>query len=207
MDFVTLPPALISYPQSNGQVERMVQTIKRMLKKSSDPHIAVLSYRATPHPWCGFSPAELCMGRKIALQFLKPRECWLHSGPFFLEFRQKNAQFKEKQKEQFDHHHGMWKLPNDTEVWITSEERPLPGRVITADERPRSCGGDSYAETRVRMWYQSRARHLVMWKNHQHLRVFPLGEFWLVLQLVHWSSHLRDWLKGGCGVNPINILL
>ena len=43
----------------------MVQTIKNMLKKSSDPHITVLSYRATPHPWCGYSPAELCMGRRI----------------------------------------------------------------------------------------------------------------------------------------------
>ena len=51
--------------KSNGQVERIVQTTKRMPKKSSDLHFAVLSYRATAHPWCGYSLAELCMGRRI----------------------------------------------------------------------------------------------------------------------------------------------
>ena len=39
------------FPQSNGQVERMVQTIKGMLKNSTDLHLAVLSYRATPMPY------------------------------------------------------------------------------------------------------------------------------------------------------------
>ena len=29
------------YPMSNGEVERMVQTIKGMLKRSPDPHLAV----------------------------------------------------------------------------------------------------------------------------------------------------------------------
>ena len=53
------------YPQSNGQIERIVQTMKNLLKNSEDPHLAVLSYRATPHPWCKLSPAELSMGRQI----------------------------------------------------------------------------------------------------------------------------------------------
>ena len=53
------------FPQSNGQVERMVQTVKRMLKRSKDPYIAMLSYRATPMSWCGLSPAQLSMGRRI----------------------------------------------------------------------------------------------------------------------------------------------
>ena len=39
------------YPQSNRQVERMVQTIKGILKNSTDPHLAVLSCCATPMPW------------------------------------------------------------------------------------------------------------------------------------------------------------
>ena len=63
------------FPQSNGQVERAVQSIKRMLKRSQDPHIAVLSYRATPHPWCGYSPAELCMGRRIRTSV--PHKCYV----------------------------------------------------------------------------------------------------------------------------------
>ena len=53
------------YPQSNGQAERTVQTVKGIIHKSTDPFMALLSYRSTPMPWCGLSPAELCMGRRI----------------------------------------------------------------------------------------------------------------------------------------------
>ena len=45
------------YPQGNGLAERTVKTIKNILKKTNDPCIALLSYRTTPFPWCGFSPA------------------------------------------------------------------------------------------------------------------------------------------------------
>ena len=53
------------YPQSNGLSERMVQTVKRLLKRSPDPHLALLSYRSTPFPWCNRSPSELLMGRRL----------------------------------------------------------------------------------------------------------------------------------------------
>ena len=52
------------YPQSNGEAERMVQTTKNLLTRSDDPYERVLAYRATPLE-NGFSPAELCMGRRL----------------------------------------------------------------------------------------------------------------------------------------------
>ena len=48
---------------SNGPMERMVQTIKRLLKHSVDLHLAVLTYKTTPMLLRGLSPSELCMGR------------------------------------------------------------------------------------------------------------------------------------------------
>ena len=39
--------------------------------KADDPPLALLSYRAIPFPWCGRSPAELLIGRK--LRTLLPR--------------------------------------------------------------------------------------------------------------------------------------
>ena len=57
------------------------------------------------------------------------------------DFKEKNTQFKGKQKEQFDRRHGTRELPDipdDSEVWITSEDKPIPGRVVAAGETPRS---------------------------------------------------------------------
>ena len=45
------------FAQSNGQAERTVQTMKNLLRESTDPYMALLTYRSTPLPWCGLSPA------------------------------------------------------------------------------------------------------------------------------------------------------
>ena len=59
------------YPQSNGQVERTVQTVKKALKKSfetgEDPYLALLSINSTPDT-TGVSPAERLLGRQTRTQ-------------------------------------------------------------------------------------------------------------------------------------------
>ncbi len=51
------------FPQSNREAERAVRTIKNLLKKSGDPYLALMAYRAAPLA-NGYSPSELLMGRK-----------------------------------------------------------------------------------------------------------------------------------------------
>jgi len=49
----------------NTTTSSMVKTVKALMENSTDPYMALLSYHATPMPWCGLSSAELLMGRKI----------------------------------------------------------------------------------------------------------------------------------------------
>ena len=52
------------HPQANGQAERTVQTVKRLLVKAKDPYKALLDYRNSPLD-TGFSPAQLFLGRQL----------------------------------------------------------------------------------------------------------------------------------------------
>lgn len=57
------------YPQSNGQVERTVQTVKNLLKKAEesgrDPYLSLLEYRNSPLESVKKSPAQLLMSRRL----------------------------------------------------------------------------------------------------------------------------------------------
>ena len=64
---IQLSPSSPYYPQSNGEAERSVQTIKNILKKEKDKYQALLAYRSTPLQ-NDFSPAELLMERKQHMQ-------------------------------------------------------------------------------------------------------------------------------------------
>lgn len=129
------------YPQSNGHAERAVKTIKNLLKESPDPCLALLSYRTTPLPWCGFSPAELSMGRRLRSDVPQVTDKLLLQWPYAKGVRQKDGELKAKQKANFDQRHRarpLPELPDDTDVWITTNGNPTPGRVIARADAPRS---------------------------------------------------------------------
>ena len=62
------------HPQGNGEAERAVRTVKSLLKDRSDPHLALLSYRTTPLPFCNYSPAQLLMGRCLRSSIPMPTQ-------------------------------------------------------------------------------------------------------------------------------------
>ena len=68
-----------TYPQANGLSEKAVQTVKRILKKTSDPYIGLLEYRNTPETGMTFSPSQLLMSHvtrtkiPVTQELLKPK--------------------------------------------------------------------------------------------------------------------------------------
>ena len=77
------------YPQSNGEAECAVQTVKNLLKKEGGPYLALLSYRSIPLK-CGFSPSELLMARKLRTNVPITRESLKPAVPNLTVLREKN---------------------------------------------------------------------------------------------------------------------
>ena len=129
------------YPQSNGQAERAVRTVKQLMRDAPDPHKALLSYRATPLPSCGLSPAELLMGRKNRTDVPQLQKLLIPEWPYLKGFREKDGQYKEKQKHNYDQRHHVQPLPplpNDTLVWVDTPTGQTPGRIVAPSGEPRS---------------------------------------------------------------------
>ena len=129
------------YQQSNGLAERMVRTMKELLKKSEDPYLALLSYRTTPFPWCNFSPAELLMGRQIWNNMPQIDKHLVPKRPYLSDFKRKDAEFKKKQEENYNKSHRarpLGPISENTKVWVTTGDHLDPGKVISRHNAPRS---------------------------------------------------------------------
>ncbi|KAF7216671.1 putative LOC107394635-like protein [Nothobranchius furzeri] len=150
------------YPQSNGEAERVVRTVKQLLSKSPDPQRALLAYRATPLAH-GLSPAQLLMGRQIrstvptTAQALKP--AWPNLGAF----RKRDKGLKERQKNSFDMRHKAKDLPvliPGQRVWIRRSQS------TAAVQGPASTPRSYVVETERGSFRRNRA----------HLTVLPETE-------------------------------
>ena len=126
------------YPQANGMAERAVQTVKRFLKSSVDPYMALLSYRSTPLE-NGYSPAELLFNRRLRTtvpltvaqrQPSVPDQQHLRSRTLYLQSRQ--------QRNYNDHHRARSELPQlepGTKVFLKDR---LEHGTIVSSPAPRS---------------------------------------------------------------------
>ena len=137
--------AFARFSQSNGQAERSVQIAKKILS-TEDPYLALLAYRSTPHSSTGYSPAQLCMGRRIRTTIpalpsnLKPK--W----PDLKTVKRNDERAKGRHKFYYDKRHGVKPLQplkpgnsvrvklDDQKLWskrgVISEQLPEPRSYI-----------------------------------------------------------------------------
>ena len=129
------------YAQSNGHAQRAVKTVKKPLYEAEDPYMALLTYRSAPFPWCGLSPAQLLMGRQLRANMPLDKDKLSPEWKYLEQFRRQNEEFKERQKRDFDRRHRVQPLPllpDNSEVWVTTGDQPVLGRVVSSAAAPRS---------------------------------------------------------------------
>lgn len=126
------------FPQSNGEAERAVQTVKEMLKRSDDPYLSLLNYRSTPIQGGIYSPAELLMSRTLRTTLPTTRKQRTPKVPDAEEVRARDKQAKDRQKKNFDQYHGVRVLPDlktGSKVWIPAKETEA---TVQSQVAPRS---------------------------------------------------------------------
>jgi len=101
----------------------------------------LLSYRATPLPWCDLSPGELLMGRQLQTDVPQVANQLVPNWPHLQGFAEKRKHFKEQQKEQYDCRHRVRsaeQFPADTVVWVNTQGKQVPGSIVAISNTPRS---------------------------------------------------------------------
>lgn len=113
------------YHRANGAAERGVQTIKNMLKKESDPYLALLAYRTSPQ-FGLYSPAELLMGRKLRTTVVTHPDELMPRLPDHDRFKSVNDQYKARMKTNHDQNNKVKPLPlvsSGDDVWVRGNQR------------------------------------------------------------------------------------
>ena len=114
------------YPQSNGEAERAVKTVKSLITKSEDPYLALLSYRSMPLQ-NGYTPAELLMGRKLRSTLPLVSNKLTPKLPDTEQLRKDEVIYKRRQTEDYNRHHRTSTLLNlnpGERVWLPDSSSP-----------------------------------------------------------------------------------
>ena len=138
----TITTSSLNYPQSNGLVERNIQTIKRLLSKAKESNsstdLALLEYRNTPISGINLSPAQLLTSRRLRsnLPMTTPLLC-----PEVNENAQDDLRMRQQKQEQY-YNCGARPLPPLSQgdvVRYKTGSKWRPGVVVSKHTAPRSC--------------------------------------------------------------------
>lgn len=130
-----------NYPQSNGMIERAIQSVKDLLKKckfdKTDPFLAMLEFRNTPLSSDLPSPVEILFSRK--LRGIIPCQSSNLKPKLSYGVRNKLLLRQSKQKMYFDKKtRNLPELPVNHPILIKHDGKWVKSRIVSKDKRPRS---------------------------------------------------------------------
>ena len=116
-----------------------MKTVKHLLRNSTDPYLALLSYRGSYTITLLWS--RLSMGHKIRTDLPQSQQNLLPEWSYIDEFAEKHKKFTADQKRHHDKRHRVQSLPilpEDQPVWVNTEGKQVPGIVLHQANAPRS---------------------------------------------------------------------
>ena len=202
-----------------GEAERAIYTVKDILRKCCDPHLALTNlYQATPIHGRQYSPAELLMGHVLRTTVPTMRKLW---APWTYLLQMKSdlgIRWQRRNKRRnFDDHHGARELPKvrpGDRVWIPEKETEAIVQeevaphflLITTDQGSelRQNRQDMHDQASPVIWKRNN-NSFCMWKEivthlkfqnqtlrrHPHLRYQDkINMHMKGLSLARWSKHV-----------------
>ena len=151
------------FPQSNGAAERAVKIAKDILKQD-DVFLALLTYRSTPLPELGASPAELAFGRRLRTTLPTLPKTLLPRTVDPDTVRRRDETAKARQAKYHDSRHGarpLFELQPGDPVLVKKEGEKSWNQPATVHSK---CAPRSYI-------IQTPNGHLR--RNRRHLRLQP----------------------------------
>ena len=98
--------------------------MKSLLEHTTDPCMALMTYRAIPLPWCKLSPVELLIGHKLCTDIYPRQESiWYQTG-HISKGSERWTKSTRKQNYQFDQQRRVQELPplpENASVWISTQ--------------------------------------------------------------------------------------
>ncbi|UYV67996.1 hypothetical protein LAZ67_5002745, partial [Cordylochernes scorpioides] len=130
------------HAQSNGMVERTVQTLKKLIKRcgeeSTDPYLALLNLRNTPHNNLP-SPAQIMMSRNLRSIIPSKTSQFVPSMINNEAIRKQLVDNQVKMKTYYDRHtRPADPLSIKDRVWFQKDKRWIPGQITNQAHEPRS---------------------------------------------------------------------
>ena len=91
--------------------------------------------------WCNLSPAELLQSRKIRTDVPQPKSSFIPQWAHTRHLKGLHDEYKSIQTKHYNKRHRVCSLPllpNNTPVWVQTENSHVPGIVIQQASTPRS---------------------------------------------------------------------
>ena len=112
---------VVDYFSRYPEITKLTNTTSKCVIAALRP---IFARHGTEFFWCGLSPAQLLMGRRIRSTLPQVLDNLLPKWPYLKTFEEQEKAYKRNQKKNYDKRHrtrSMLDIPDDHPVWVSTD--------------------------------------------------------------------------------------